>query len=148
MKRIRAILAGILPPLIAPCAFAQGVVTSIAHPSVPLAQRGQKIIDIVTQTRHPAYLEPQALKTPDGVRIVASAAAPDNARTCPRGAPSGSECRQIFRVTLDTLPRCEAGGDYQALFHVGCWPGTAPSLCKPGIHQFDFRLEPHNPCQR
>lgn len=146
MKRVRTLFAVILLPF-APCAHAQGVTTSVLVPQLPQAQRGHRTIDIVTQTRHPAYLEPQALNTPAGVRVVASAASPDNARTCPRGAATGSECRQVFRVTLDTLPRCHAGGDYQALFQISCWPGTPPSLCKPGIHQHDFKLDALNACQ-
>lgn len=120
--------------------FAQQVATHISYPSVTALPRGQVVIDIATLTRHPAYLEPQSLKVPDGVRILASVAAPDNIRTCARGASSGSECRQVFRVTLDTLPRCHAGGDYEAMFRIACWPGTAASLCKPGGHQRDFKL--------
>lgn len=130
-----------------PLAWAQGVATTILHPAEPQAQRGQKTIDIVTMTRHPAYLEPKALNTPQGVRIQNSLASPDNPRTCPRGVPAGSECRQVFRVTFDTQPRCHAGGDYEALFQVSCWPGTPPSLCKPGIHQFTFKLDAANACQ-
>lgn len=148
MNRVRTLLTASLLALGASCAQGQGVATSVGYPQVQQVQPGQKTIDIVTTTRHPAYLEPQALRTPEGVRIAASAGLPDNARTCPRGAPTGTECRQVFRVTLDTLPRCHAGGNYQALFQINCWPGTPPSLCKPGIHPYDFKLEPLNSCQR
>ena len=126
--------------------FAQGVANTVSRSPAPMS-RGQMVIDITTVTHHPAYLEPLSLKTPDGVRILASSGAPDNARTCPRGTASGSECRQIFRVTLDTGTRCHAGGDYEALFRINCWPGTAASLCKPGAHQFDFKLEADNLCR-
>lgn len=146
VTQLRALLAGLFF-LAASLAQAQGIATNIVHPTEPQAQRGHKIIDIAAVTRHPAYLEPKALNTPQGVRILNSVAAPDNLRTCPRGVPAGSECRQVFRVTFDTQPRCHAGGDYEALFQINCWPGTPPSLCKPGIHQFTFKLEAANTCQ-
>lgn len=101
---------------------------------------GQIAIDISTLTHHPAYLEPQSLKTPDGVKIISSSVPPDNVRTCPRAGASQSECRQIFRVILDTGQRCHAGGDYETLFRVACWPGTAASLCTPGAYQQNFKL--------
>lgn len=133
--------------LIAAPVFAMDVAATVSHPPVAHMPRGQMVIDITTVTRHPAYLEPQSLKTPDGVRIVSSDAAPDNARTCPRGVASGSECRQVFRVTFDVGVRCHAAGDYEALFRVSCWPGTAASLCKPGAYQFNFKLEAGNLCR-
>jgi hypothetical protein len=121
-------------------ALAQEVSTAVSRPQTTPMPRGQIVIDIATVTRHPAYLEPMSLKTPEGVRILSSVAAPDNAQTCPRGASSGSECRQIVRALLDTGTRCHAGGDYEALFRINCWPGTAASLCKPGAYQFNFKL--------
>ncbi len=126
--------------LVSLSAWTQEIGVAVARVTVEGAQRGQITLDITTQTRHPAYLEPQALKTPDGLRIVASTVSPDNPRTCPRGAPSQSACRQVFRVVVDSGPRCHAGGDYEALFRVACWPGTAASLCKPGGHQYNFKL--------
>lgn len=119
---------------------AQEIAVAAARVRAEGLPRGQIVIDLTTLTRHPAYLEPQLLKAPDGVRILSSAISPDNARTCPRAGPSQSECRQVFRVTLDAGARCHAGGDYEALFRVACWPGTAASLCKPGAHQYDFKL--------
>lgn len=121
-------------------AWSQEIKVGAARVQVEALPRGQMVLDLTTTTRHPAYLEPQLLKTPDGVRIVASVVSPDNARTCPRAGPSQTECRQVFRVTLDTGTRCQAGGNYEALFRVACWPGTAASLCKPGAHQYDFKL--------
>lgn len=127
--------------------FAQDVTSAVTRPRLDPLPRGQAVIDIATVTRHPASLEPMSLKTPDGVRILHSAASPDNARTCPRGAAAGSECRQLFRVTLDTGARCHAAGDYEALFRINCWPGTAASRCAPGAHRFDFRLGAEPACQ-
>lgn len=146
MRRIGKFTAGAIVWLTAFPVLAQQVVTTVSQPALAPLPRGQIVVDITTLTRHPAYLEPQSLKSPDGVRILASAPAPDNVRTCARGASSGSECRQIFRITFDTLPRCHAGGDYEALFRVNCWPGTAASLCKPGAHQYDFKLGGESLC--
>lgn len=125
--------------LVSAAAWPQEIAVTVARARVETLARGQIALDLVTQTRHPAYLEPQSLKTPDGIRILSSIASPDNARTCPRGGPSQSECRQVFRVILDTAPRCQAAGDYEALFRVACWPGTAASLCKPGAFQHNFK---------
>lgn len=121
-------------------AWAQEIAVGVARVQAEGLPRGQIVIDLTTRTRHPAFLEPQSMKVPDGVRILSSATSPDNARTCPRAGPSQTECRQIFRVTLDAGARCHAGGNYEALFRVDCWPGTAASLCKPGAHQYDFKL--------
>lgn len=121
-------------------AWPQEIAVAVARVPVEGLARGQMVIDLTTRTRHPAYLEPQSLKTPDGIRTIASAVSPENARTCPRAGPSQTECRQVFRVTLDTGARCQASGNYEALFRVACWPGTAASLCKPGAHQHDFKL--------
>lgn len=118
----------------------QEIAVGIARVRAEGLPRGQIVIDLTTQTRHPAYLEPQLLKAPDGIRILTSTTSPDNARTCPRAGPSQTECRQVFRVILDAGERCQAGGDYEALFRVACWPGTAASLCKPGAHQYNFKL--------
>ncbi len=125
----------------------QEITTTVARVRADGQPRGQIVIDLATRTRHPAYLEPQSLKTPDGVRILSSTAAPDNAKTCPRAGPSQTECRQIFRVVLDSGARCQASGDYEALFRVDCWPGTAASLCKPGAHQHNFKLPAEPLCQ-
>jgi len=146
VKRAGRFLRHVAVMLVAAPALAQGVATVVSRPQVAPLPRGQVLIDITTVTRHPAYLEPMSLKTPDGVRILASVAAPDNARTCQRGVASGSECRQIFRIQLDTGARCHTGGDYEALFRVACWPGTAASLCKPGAHQFNFKLGSESSC--
>lgn len=138
------LLRGALLWLAAGACAAQPVTATVSPvPSTAAAPvpRGQLVIDITTLTAHPAYLEPQSLKTPDGVRVLASTAAPDNGRTCARSAASRSECRQVFRVTLDAGARCHAGGEYEALFRVSCWPGTAASLCKPGAYQHDFKLD-------
>lgn len=126
--------------LVSATLYAQEIAVAVARVQAGELPRGQMVIDLTTRTRHPAYLEPQSLKAPDGVRIISSAVSPDNARTCPRAGPSQSECRQVFRVILDTGARCQASGDYEALFRVACWPGTAASLCKPGAHQSDFKL--------
>lgn len=134
----KAMLLGL--SLVSLNAWPQEIAVSVARVAAEGLPRGQMVIDLTTRTRHPAYLEPQSLKTPDGVRIIASAISPDNARTCPRAGPSQTECRQVFRVTLDTGARCHAAGNYEALFRVDCWPGTAASLCKPGAHQYDFKL--------
>lgn len=146
VNRTGVFLRGMALLLAAVPACAQDVTATVTRPAVGQLAPGQTIIEIVTQTRHPAYLDPQSLKTPDGVHILASGAAPDNARTCPRGAPSGSECRQVFRVQLDAGARCQAGGNYGALFRVNCWPGTAPSRCQPGAYPYEFKLEAHNLC--
>lgn len=146
MKRACRFFCNAVILLVVSPVFAQDVATTVSRPAVALVPRGQMVIDITTVTRHPAYLEPQSLKTPDDIRIVRSDAAPDNARTCPRGVASGSECRQVFRVVLDTGARCHAAGDYEALFRVNCWPGTAASLCKPGAYQFNFKLGQESAC--
>ncbi len=130
-----------LPPLLLPVAAnAQQIATSVSRPTTTPQPAGQTVIDIATVTHHPAFLEPSALNVPEGARIVASAPSPDNARTCARSAPIGSECRQVVRVTLQTPPRCRPGDRYEALFQVACWPGTPPSLCKPGIYRHLFSL--------
>jgi len=130
-----------LPPLLlATAAGAQQVATAVSRPVTPVLPRGQAVIDIITVTRHPAFLEPSALNVPEGARILISTASPDNARTCARGAPIGSECRQTVRVTLQLPPHCRPDDKYEALFQVACWPGTPPSLCKPGIHRYLFSL--------
>lgn len=126
--------------LVSTAALPQEIAVSVTRAQVEGLARGQIALDLVARTRHPAYLEPQSLKTPDGIRIQSSVTSPDNARTCPRGGPSQSECRQAFRVILDTGPRCQAAGEYEALFRVACWPGTAASLCKPGAFQHNFKL--------
>lgn len=140
----KALLLGLA--FISLTAWSQEIAVAVARVPVDGLTRGQIVIDLTTRTRHPAYLEPQLLKTPDGIRTIASAVSPENARTCPRAGPSQTECRQVFRVTLDTGTRCQANGNYEALFRVSCWPGTAASLCKPGAHQYDFKLVNESTC--
>lgn len=144
-----AVLAIALVAMLPFVASAQPVttkVTRVASPATTPTPKGQLVIDITTLTHHPAHLEAQSLKTPIGVRIVASTVAPENNKTCPRAAKSQSECRQVFRVTLDTGARCHAGGKYQALFGIACWPGTAASLCKPGAYSFEFTFDAKRVC--
>lgn len=147
MNRAARLICGAALLLAAVPASAQDVATTVARVAVTPLPRGQAVIDITTVTRHPAYLEPLSLKTPDGVRIVSSIAAPDNAGTCPRAVAAGTECRQTVRVLLDTGSRCHAAGDYEALFRVSCWPGTAASRCTPGAYPFNFKLGAESACR-
>lgn len=145
MRRLSTVLLFAIA-LLSGSLHAQEIATAVERVKPEGTPKGQVVIDLTTRTRHPAYLEAQALKTPEGLRIVASAVGPDNAKTCPRSGPSQAECKQVFRVTVDTGARCQASGEYEALFRVACWPGTAASLCKPGGHQHNFKLPAEPVC--
>jgi len=146
MNRIGTAMVIVAAFLAATQACAQEVAATVTGLVADAQSQGRPAFDIATQTRHPAHLEPQSLKTPDGVQVVASFPSPDNHRTCSRSGPSGADCRQVFRVVLDVGARCHGGGDYEALFAVNCWPGTAASLCKPGAYSYRFKLNAESLC--
>jgi hypothetical protein len=98
------------------------------------------VFEFVTVVPWPAQLKPTGLQTPPGLPMHSSS---QDDSGCPPQATPGSQCKQRFRVRIDTRSHCNFSGNYLAQFEVVCRPGGA---CKNGWAEVPLTLGNASTC--
>ncbi|PHM20536.1 MAG: hypothetical protein CK604_06330 [Curvibacter sp. PD_MW3] len=109
-------------------AFVKTIASAVSKQLDAYDANGNALVELVTVTPQPNFLNPVGLKTPAGVSLANSS---QNASECT--AASTGKCKQRFTLILNTRGNgCAVTGDYVAAFQVACRPNAPASACFAG----------------
>jgi len=109
-------------------AFVRTIASAVSKQVDAYDANGNALVELVTVTPQPNFLNPVGLKTPAGVSLASSG---QDASECT--AASTGKCKQRFTLILNTRGNgCAVTGDYVAAFQVACRPNTPASSCFAG----------------